>query len=162
MIHHPLPICSSCGRAGRGPHTLVSRAKSCIRLKRLHRWFELRQRCSLQRGRAGSDSLLKHHGKISHRWWASTQTYSPSSGPSIPAPLWQDRASYPQCPKPTSHSWINTEYLLLQYKCTLKSHTAILPWWADVSKTSGLIQSLWNNNNNNNNNKESLIGFHWV
>lgn len=42
VIHHPLPICSSLGRAG--PHAPVSQAKPRITLQELHQCFELRPR----------------------------------------------------------------------------------------------------------------------
>lgn len=101
---------------------------------------------------AGRDSLLNRHCKISYRWWA--QTYSSQFRACSTCLSLKGRASYLEHLKALDRSWTNTKYLLLQYKCILKSHTADLSCWVEVSKTSGPVQSLWNNN------KAILIGFH--
>lgn len=63
---------------------------------------------------------------------------------------------------PTGHSWINTEYLLLHYKCILKCCTAILSCWAEVSNKSGLVERLWNNKNNNREPCSLSLGLEWI
>lgn len=62
----------------------------------------------------------------------------------------------------TGHSWINTKYLLLHYKCILKCCTAILSCWAEMSNKSGLVESLWNNKNNNREPCSFSLGLEWI